>query len=1030
MEKKQINLKRLILLSGLVLFCNLALVAQVKEVSGQVKDNSGMTIPGVSVVEKGTTNGTITNLDGKFSLQVKGAESEIVFSYIGMKPQTILVGNQSGFDIVLQEEMVGVDEVVVIGYGTQKKANLTGAVTSMKIDEAVNQAITNTSQILQGKMSGVHLTQSSGQPGRDGATIFVRGMGTNGSSAPVVIVDGIERPIGDISPSDIASISVLKDAAAGAIYGVRAANGVVLITTKSGKAGSMKVNFNSYYGWQEATVLPEVVDAATYANMINTATGTERYTPEMIQKINDGSDPDRFAQTNWADELFRVAPLQNHYLSFSGGTEKSSYFLSLNYMDQDGIMLNTNSKRYNLRAKFDVDVKKWLKVGINADGSIRNTDEPVTNLTGDNGLINLIFFDTPVAPVRYLADPTSPVYGKFAGADGSPDSYPLKNPVFKSQIGENLEENKRFNSRIYAVLNLAKDLTFETSLGYRYTNQQVSKYNPAFETYDADGGIVLTNTESSLMNSNILHTTLLSENLLKYNKTYGKHSFNVLLGHSAQAYKRDRFNATKEGFVNNEVLQLDGGSTMLSINGNSAEEKTQSFFGRLAYSFNDKYLFEANIRRDGSSRFPTENKYATFPSFSAGWRISEEAFVEPISNILTNIKLRASWGQLGNQDIVDAYGNKVFYPHASTWGPGQNYVNPDGTVAGGSAIIELKNPNLVWETTESYNVGLDLSVFNKVNITADYFVKNTKDLLLGLPLPNTIGISAAPPQNAGEAVNKGWEFSAEYRDNIGDFKYYAGVNVTQVHNEWTDLKGQEFYPSRRIHREGEEMFSYFGYECIGIFQSEEEIANSATQTNNTAPGDLKMKDQLTIDTDGDGVPDEADGVINEDDRVIIGSPIPDITYGFNAGVEYKGIEFSFLFQGVQGADRYTGGTGNHSGRNDRKNWITDWTDYWTPENTTASHPRLGGEPLNDQTSSFYIWDASYLRLKNIELAYNFPSELTKKINIEKLRVFVGAQNLLTFSNFKHWDPERALGNTNNQAYPLTKTITFGVNVRF
>ncbi|MBI9061414.1 MAG: TonB-dependent receptor [Marinilabiliaceae bacterium] len=1024
MKKNPGKLRRILILLGLVMFCGLSVWAQEKNITGLVTDKYGEAIPGCSVVEKGTTNGTITGINGKYSIKVSDATAVVVYSFIGMRSQDVIIGNQTTINIILEDEMIGVDEVVVIGYGTQKKANLTGAVASMKIDESVNQPVTNTSQLLQGRMSGVQLTQASGQPGKDGATINIRGIGTNGNSNPMVIVDGIERSLGDIAPSDIESISVLKDAASAAIYGARAANGVILVTTKTGQSGEMKINFNSYYGWQEATVLPDIVGAVEYADMINIATGTERYTPEMIQKIKDGSDRDRFAQTNWGDELFRVAPLQNHYLSFSGGNEKSNYFLSMNYMDQEGIMLNTNSKRYNLRGKFDTQIKSWLKVGLNMDGSIRNTEEPVADLTGDNGLINLMFFDSPVAPVKYLADPNSPVYGEWGAADGSPDSYSVKNAVFKSYLGENLEDQQRFNTRVYALFNLMEGLTFETSLGYKYNNQLASKYNPAFETYDADGNVEIQKEESRLMNLNILKTTVLNENILKYNKVVDKHNFNVLLGHSTQAYRMDHFQSVKEGFVNNEVHELDGGSTMISIDGRANELNLQSFFGRVAYNYNDRYLLEANVRRDGSSRFPTDSKYGTFPSFSAAWRISEESFAESLTDIFSNIKLRGSWGMLGNQEIGE------YYPHASTWGLGENYLNPDGSVAGGSAITELKNSKLKWETTESYNVGVDMTVMNKLNVTADYFVKKTRDVLLRLPLPNSIGIAAAPFQNAGEALNRGWELAADYRNRAGAFTYHAGFNITKIHNEWTDLQGQEFYPNQRVHREGEAMFSYFGYESDGIFQDEDEVTNHAVQTNKTAPGDLKIKDQLTVDTNGDGIPDEADGIINEDDRVIIGNPIPEFTYGFNGGFEVKGIDFSFLFQGVQNVDRYTGGTGNHSGRSDRKNWITDWTDYWTPENTDASHPRLGGEPLNDQTSSFYIWDASYLRLKNIEIGYSLPGKWTSQIHVDKLRVYVGAQNLLTFSDFKHWDPERAIGNTSNQAYPLTKTVSVGVNVRF
>ncbi|TLX71257.1 TonB-dependent receptor [Labilibacter sediminis] len=986
--------------------------AQKLNVTGVITDAEGYPIPGASIVEKGTTNGTVTDFDGNYSINVEDAESVILFSFIGMTSQEVVVGSQTEISLVLQEETVGVEEVVVVGYSKQKKANLTGAVGSMTVDESVNQPVTNTAQMLQGRMSGVQLTQASGQPGYDNPTINIRGVGTNGNSAPMVIIDGVERPLGDVSPSDIESISVLKDAASAAIYGARAANGVLLITTKSGKSGEMKVNYNGFVGWQQATVLPDMVGAADYARMINEATGQERYSQEEIALIESGEDKDRYADTDWADELFRTAPMTNHYLSFSGGDEKSNYFLSMNYMGQQGTMQNTSSDRYNLRGKYDVQVKDWLKVGVNMDGSVRKTDQPAMSLSGNNGLMNLIYTDSPVAPVKYSN-------GDWGSEDGS-GMYPVKNAVFRSQLGSNNEDQHRFNTRVYANMKLASNLSFETSVSYRYNNYLLSKYNPSFQQVDADGDVVIQNDLARLQNKNTLRTTLLNENLLRYNKDLGKSSVNVLLGHSTQQYRGDTFMAIKEGYINNENEELGGGATMAKIDGGAEALNMQSFFSRAAYNYDDKYLFEANVRVDGSSRFPEDNKYGVFPSFSGAWRVTQEPFAQDWTNTFSNIKLRASWGLLGNQEINE------FYPHASTWNTEQNYILPDGTVVGGSSINDLKNDDLKWESTEMYNFGTDITMYNKLNITADYFVKYTRDLLLVLPLPPSMGYDNNPYQNAGTVLNRGWELAADFSDNIGEFNYNVGFNVTHIHNEWLDLQGTETITNTTIQREGEAIGSFYGYEVEGIFQSGEEVANHAYQSGGTSAGDLKMKDQLTVDTNGDGIADAGDGVINEDDRVVIGNRIPAFSFGFNGGFQYKAWDFSFLFQGVYDVDRYTGGSGNHSGRSDRMSWVSDWTDYWTPDNPNASHPRLGGEALNDATSSFYIEDASYLRLKNVELGYTLPIKWANKLHLEKLRVYVSGQNLLTFTDLDHWDPE----SPSNLAYPLSKTFTVGVNIIF
>ncbi|PXY03130.1 TonB-dependent receptor [Marinifilum breve] len=996
-------------LLGVVLCAFVSMLhAQTLTVSGKVSDQSGLGLPGVNVVIKGFTSGTVTDFDGNYTIEAEKG-NVLLFSFIGYKSKEVVCSTESKIDVVLEEETIGVDEVVVVGYGTQKKANLTGAVSSMRIDDAVNQPVTNTTQLLQGKMTGVHLTQGGGQPGKDAATIHIRGIATNGESGPLVLVDGVERSLGDVAPSDIESISVLKDAASAAIYGSRAANGVILITTKTGEAGKLKVKYNAYYGWQEASVLPKIMDAATYAELINEATGEVRYSEEEIAKIKDGSDPDRYSQTNWAKEIFRTSPVTNHYLSFSGGSEKTSYVFSMNYMDQEGIMLGSSAKRYNMRAKIDSQIKKWLKIGVNIDGSVKNIKSPLDDLSGDGGIMRRIYFDTPVAPVKYSN-------GDWAVQDGS-EAFFIKNVAFRSQLGKNEDDQYRLNAKFYANLNLLKGLEFRTNVAYSYYNALGTKFSPTFSLNDLDGNPVVTNDINTLKDNSATWHRLLNENILKYNVDFDKHSINALLGHSIETYRKDAMNSQISGFPNNEIHELNAGSIDPTVSGSAQELKLQSFFGRVNYAYDSKYLFEANLRIDSSSRFAKGNRTGYFPSFSVGWRVSEESFLAD-AEFLSNLKVRASWGKLGNQNI----GNS-FYPYEQTYNLGQDYIFTDGaSLVGGAAITGLANRNLKWESTETYDLGIDFGIGNNFSMSFDYFHKRTNDLLLKLPQPLSLG-SAAPYQNAGEAVNKGWEVSGEYHGKTGDLSYSVGFNLSRIQNEWTDLKGTEFYPTNRIHREGEAMFSYYGWQAIGIFQTDEEVANAATPSNSAAPGDIIYKDV----SGPDGVPD---GKIDDNDRVIIGNPIPEFTYGLNGSLNYKGIDFAFLFQGVKNVDRYVSGTGNHAGNGDRANWTPDWVNRWTAENPSSKYPRLGHNRDNDKQSSYWVQDASYLRLKNLEIGYTFPQALSKKAGIERLRIYMSGQNLLTFTDYKNWDPEKAIGNIRSESYPLAKTYTLGVNLTF
>lgn len=516
----------------LCIFLSSNVLAQEITITGNVKDETGISVPGANVLEKGTTNGVVTDVNGNYSIKVKDRNASLMFTFIGYKNLEIAVAGKSVIDAQLSLDATQMEEVVVVGYGTQKKANLTGSVSTVKFDDAVNQAVTNTTQLLQGKMSGVQLTQAGGQPGRDGATIRIRGVGTLGDANPMVLVDGVEMTLADVAPSDIESMTVLKDAASSAIYGSRAANGVILITTKSGKKGKMTINYSGYYGIQKATILPDLLSAYDYAVLMNeTLTNqgkTARYSEDALAKILSGEEPDKYADTYWPEELFRTSAVQNHYLSFNGGTEKNKYLVSFNYLDQEGTMIGSASQRYNLRVKVDSKIKNWLNVGINVNGSVKKIEEPLSSMSGDDGLMRRIVFDSPVAPVRFQN-------GEFAYSDGAEEHY-TKNVVAAAQRGENITDQYRMNAKAYAKIDILKGLSFETTLAYNFYTQLTSKFSPTYERKDADGNDLGGGTINSLKNTNALSNKIVNENILRYStKLFDVHNINILMGHSIQS---------------------------------------------------------------------------------------------------------------------------------------------------------------------------------------------------------------------------------------------------------------------------------------------------------------------------------------------------------------------------------------------------------------------------------------------------------------------------------------------------------------
>lgn len=1017
-----------------LLFSSIGQVAFSQNViTGTVSDGNSQPLPGATIIIANTKTGTTTDFDGGFSIEAKQGDV-LEISYVGFKKANVTIGSNRTYNITLQEDAAQLEEVVVVGYGTQKKVKVTDALQTVTFKEEINQPVTNSGQLLYGRFSGVQLTQSSGSPGADGSSIVIRGIGTFGNSTPLIVIDNIQydnlAAFNNLAPSDIESISVLKDASAGAIYGARGANGVVLVTTRKGEGDKFEISYNGFYGVQNATVKPEFLGSLDYATLINEKFRNEdgpgflpRYTPDQIEAIRTGSSPDLFADTNWVDEVLRDASIQNHNISFSGGSKKSTYRVSLGYLGQDAIIRSKfKSERYNLSFNINSKLKDWFTLSSVTNAFWRSNVGPTGGqnaFSGDNGIIYSFQRTAPTIPSYYSNGEYGIVDGAFENGNAS---FLTQNPIRRGFLGNFESDNINLSQRIGLTFQFSKHLTLETSGAANVIYSNTSDFSPRQTINDSFGNPVIINTLNNLNNSSNLQYRLLNENILRYSRTIDDtHTFGVLLGHSASYFKSDGFAGQLSGFPTDNLEEFNGGGVVdPAVTGGASEEAYQSFFGKVNYDYKGKYLAQFTLRRDGSSKFGLGNKYGNFPSGSIGWRISEEKFMQNL-NAISNLKLRASWGISGN----DRIGNYIFN---QTYNPGIDYVLGDESTVVGVAVTSLANPTIRWEETEQYNLGLDLSLFkNKVEVVAEYFNRDSKDILYtNFPVPNTLGISNLAAQNAAAMINKGAELGINYRGNLGNAKFSLGANFTKLlKNQVTGLGdgGEETITNTNIIRVGEPFRSYFGYKAIGVFQTIEEIANAPTQFGNvnTAPGDLRYADV----SGPNGLPD---GVVDADDRTIIGNPNPDLLYNFNGSIEYGGFDFNFLLQGVNGVDRLIMGNGNLPISDNRSNVLTYWINRWTPENPGVNLPRVGGQN-NTVVSSFYVQDVSYLRLKNIELGYSLPKDVLKKININKLRVFVGAQNLLTFTGLEFFDPERANGNQSNRGAPLYKTVTFGMNVK-
>jgi TonB-linked SusC/RagA family outer membrane protein len=1000
--------------NNIVLLKNIRLLPQQNTITikGTVLDEYGDPIIGANVVEKGTTNGIITDVNGGFSLPV-GEKPILTISYIGYQTKEITVGNQTDMTIILVEDTQILEEIVVVGYGVQKKENLTGSVSAVNFKDVVTMPVANATNMLHGRLPGVVLTDNGSQAGYDSPTINIRGVGTFGNNDPMVLIDGVESTVSqmaEVPADDIETVSVLKDAASASIYGVRAANGVILITTKRGAEQKPSINYSGSFVLQQPTVLPDYVSSYEWAKMYNECWPAKAYTDEMLQKLQNGSDPDYFANTNWAKELFRTAPMHQHHLSVTGGSSSVHYMISVQYLEQEGILRETANQRLNFRSNLDAQLG-FLKLGMNLSGGRQNIDEPISSISGDGLMRTLTWYTRPTVPVRYSN-------GHWGQKDGNPyiSHTVFKNPIESLHRGYKDNKHYRFDGQFFGEIDILKELKFRSSLAYKFYMNDVSTFSPKYPIpYDAEGNALSVPGNNRLTDYHYLRTIYINENILTYRNSFGQHEVHLLAGHSVQESRWDRNESSRQGFATDNIYELNGGTTNDLVNGSAEENSLQSFFGRVNYNYDGRYLIEMNIRHDGSSRLPETHRYATFPSFSGAWLISNEKFMENIKQ-LNSLKVRASWGKLGNQEI----GN---YAYAATLASSGSYYFGDSKQIG-MKTSGIPNENIRWEATTISDFGIDAAFWKgKISVTFDWYEKNTSDILMRLSMPGIfLGSLSAPYQNAGKVRNRGWEFSANYYDHKGDFSWQAGFSLSGVKNKIMDMKGIESISGNRINREGEAINSYYALKSIGIYRSQADLdrvnANGSKilqMNQNPQLGDIMYED---INNDGN---------INDADRVIIGNSFPEMQYSFNLGVEYKNFNFSTFWQGIAGIYRYNwdettiSNGGNKSSR---------WLNRWSENNPNGNMPVMGRSP-NDTYSSFWLAKCDYLRLKSVEIGYTFNrNNFLNKLGVQNIKLYLSGANLLTFTSLKDYDPEKTNSDTRNDVHPNSRTYSFGINVKF
>lgn len=968
-------------------------------IRGVVLDQRGDPIIGATILREGTRLGTITDIEGKFNIMLPG-NGQITVSCIGYISSIITLTGVRNLEIVLKEDTRLLDEVVVVGYGTQKKVNLTGAIASIQSSEITNRTASNVSNLLAGIAPGLTAIQRSGQPGVDGSEFIIRGIGSFNSVSPLIIIDGIPGDLGMLDANDIENISILKDAASAAIYGVRAANGVILISTKKGVEGRLKISYSGYGGFQNPTRLPEWVNAAEYATLYNEALQNDgfpaKYTAEDIQGYRESKNPDIYPNSDQTKALLSTENgfQHNHHVQLDGGSSKTRYNVSIGYLDRNGLIAQTNFKRYTLRGNFDFDLSDRVNFGLNFSFVRQNKQQPYVSISE---LVHYSYRETPVTPInwtngnRWVAFMNE--HNSVAQAiEGGYDKY-----------ADNI-----FTSIGTLDIKLMDGLSFKgmLSLNSNFMNTKMQQYN--MNLYNK-GGTVGKKFRPFLYESRGEDLAVNAQAFLNYTKTIGLHEISSILGYEQRKFSNSYIGAARYDLPGNNLLdQINAGDASTATNsGTTTENSIRSAFGRVNYVFDRRYLLEFTLRYDGSSRFPKENRFEFFPAFSAGWRISEEKFFQVKE--ITNLKLRGSWGQLGNQEI----GN---YAYHNRYSLGRLYGFGNILYSGITEDYYMSNETIGWENTEMINAGVDMNMFdNRLSFVFDWFIRNTNSILMSLPQPALLG--AYPPTiNAGAVENKGFEFQIGWHDKKLNHEYGAKLSFSKVNDKITDLKGADT-PGRSV---GDPINNIYGLEVIGIFQTQDEIDNAPVQdyTGGASPGDLRYKNQ------------NDDNMITAEDRVNLGNTFPSVTMGLQLFYGYKNFDFSATLHGVTEVEGYLTNLAAQAFFNGGSA-LKYHLDRWTPDNPNASYPRLtlnSASRNHGQVNSFFMEDASYLKLRNIQFGYNLSNDLIKNLKIEKCRVYLNADNLFTITNFRGFDPETPWGEGN--IYPMVTTVSVGINLVF
>lgn len=1000
MQKYKMPISRLRMMVCLIgMLLPMCMFAQQITVQGVVKDQTGETVIGASVMEKGTTNGTITGIDGDFSLNMS-SNGTLVVSFVGYKTQEVQVKGQKQLQVVLSEDAEMLDEVVVIGYGTMKKSDLTGAVSSIGNKDIKDSPVSNLGQAIQGKISGVQIVDA-GKPG-DNVSIKIRGLGSINNCDPLVVIDGVPTDLGlsSLNMADVERLDVLKDASATAIYGSRGANGVVMITTKRGTEGKGKLAVSANYSFQNATNVPSLLNAAQYAELSN----------DMM--VNSGRNPnpewanpsELGAGTDWMDELLRTGVMQNYTVSYSGGNEKSHYYVSGGFLDQSGIVKSVNYRRFTFQSNSDAQVLKWLKFSNNITFSADTKKSGSYNI-GD------ALKALPIYPVKNED-------GSWSGPDGNSEWYgSTRNPIGPTELNKSQTDGYNFLANLTAELTFTKWLKFKSTFGYDAKFWFIDNFTPKYNWKPTP------TEETSRYKSDNKSFTYLWDNYFLFDHTFAeKHRVGLMAGMSAQWNTNDYLNAQKNVFMFDNVHEMDNGEEMYAIGGNETEWALLSYMARVNYSYEDRYLLTATIRRDGSSRFGKKHRWGTFPSVSVAWRASQEKWF-PKNDYINDLKVRAGYGVTGSQASVGNYSYLASY---------NTSVYPFGISSGNQTALvssTLANPYIHWEEVAQTNIGFDASLFNsRVMFSFDAYLKETRDMLVKASIPITSGFedTTTTYTNAGKVRNQGIEMSLHTINLTGELGWETNLTATYNKNKIKDLNSDVPYYINQINNSYVTMLAkdypinvFYGYVTDGIFQNQSEVNTHAVQPG-AEPGDIRFRDLNN------------DGVINDSDRTVIGNPNPSWLFSMNNSLSYKGFELSVFLQGIAGNKIYNANNIDNTGMATAYNQTTDVLKRWQGEGTSNSMPRaVFGDPnQNTRVSDRFVENGSYLRLKNITLSYTFPKQWLQKAQIENARLSLSCENVATITGYSGFDPEVGINGIDQNRYPISRTFSLGLNFNF